>query len=120
MARAASQSAPIKNAIGAVVGTAGNSTTIIASRGDTGAPGAGDSVTRNAIGVTANFRPRIPRANAGEPQAGTLAATGHAMPTVPVINGRGVARPMAGPAMIGGPARNAGALNGSDFHLRHP
>jgi hypothetical protein len=119
-AREMSGAAPIKNAIGAAAGTIGTSTAIVASRGDTSAPGVGDGVARNAIGVTANFRPRIPRANAGVPQPGTLAATSRAMPPVPSINGRGFARPTTGPAMIGGPARTgAGALNGSDFHLRH-
>jgi hypothetical protein len=136
MARTIARTGPVKNAIGSTVpgdavanGTmplgrppangaaVSNATTTLASRGD--ANGLSSGVTRNAIGVTANFRPRIPRANA-ETQAGTLAATDHAMPAGPIINGHGLARPMTGPAMIGGPAHRGGMLSGSDFHLRRP
>jgi len=110
MARSMGRTETPRNAIG-------NSATVVASRGD--AAGLSAGVTRNAIGVTANFRPRIPRADAGGNKIGITAAAGRAMPTAPVINGRGFARPAIGPAMIGGPARASGALSGNDFHLRH-
>lgn len=93
--------------------------TAIASRGDANG---GDGATRNAIGVTANFRPRIPRAAVGEAGPGVLAVAGHDMPHAPIINGRGLVRPLGGPGVIGGPARRAGAgaLSGSDFRLKRP
>ena len=110
IARSIGRAGTTKNAIG-------SSTTVMASRGDTAGLNAG--VTRNAIGVTANFRPRIPRANTGDNKIGVSAVAGSAMPTAPVINGHGFARSTVGPAMIGGPARASGALSGNDFHLRH-
>jgi hypothetical protein len=140
-ARAIDRGEPVKNAIGTTVtsnatpgsalraGSAsgalptgiGTSTTI-ASRGDTNSLNTENGAMRNAIGVTANFRPRIPRAGAGEIKPGTVAVAGHEMPTAPIINGHDLMRPIPGPAVIGGPARRAGAgmLSGSDFHLRHP
>ena len=96
----------------------GSSATVIASRGDMTGPNAGG--TRNALGITANFRPRIPRAGAGDAKAGVTAVAARAMPMAPVINGHDIARSTIGPATIGGPARSsAGMLSGSDFHLRH-
>jgi hypothetical protein len=140
MARAMGGSGPVKNAIGSTVtGNAatngasgsdndlpngavygvGRSTTAMASRGDIN--GQNNGIARSSIGVTANFRPLIPRANAGENKTGAVAVVGHEMPTAPVINGHNYVRPLTGPGMIGGPARNgAGMLNGSDFHLRRP
>jgi hypothetical protein len=142
LARAMSRNETAKNAIGSAVpsnaaaGSAmrtdrnfvnaaavngiGSSGTVVASRGDATGPNAG--VTRNAVGITANFRPRLPRVDAGQNKIGVTATT-HAMPTAPIINGRDlVARSGLGPGMIGGPARrsSAGTLSGSDFHLRHP
>jgi hypothetical protein len=94
----------------------------VASRGDATGPNPGNGVARNAIGVTANFRPLLPRANAGETKTGAVAVAGHEMPNAPIINGHDLSRPVAGPSVIGGPARRGGTgmLNGSDFHLRHP
>jgi hypothetical protein len=94
---------------GVVANGIANSMTTIASRGDANV-NAGNGETRNAIGITANFRPRIPRAAGGEAK------------TAPIVNGRDLIRPLGGPGVIGGPARRAGtgALNGSDFHLRRP
>jgi hypothetical protein len=106
---------------GVVANGIANSMTTIASRGDANV-NAGNGETRNAIGITANFRPRIPRAAGGEAKTGVVAIAGHEMPTAPIINGRDLIRPLGGPGVIGGPARRAGtgALNGSDFHLRRP
>lgn len=140
-ARLAARSQTTKNSIGSSVigiavpnsalrngltnGTAANSVgslmTAIASRGDA-TVNSGDSATRNAIGVTANFRPRIPRVAIGDAKPGMVAVAGHDMPHAPVINGRDLVRPLGGPGVIGGPARRAGAgmLSGSDFHLRRP
>jgi hypothetical protein len=96
----------------------GSAATVVASRGDTTGPNVGG--TRNALGITANFRPRIPRAGAGDAKTGATAIAARAMPTAPVINGHDIARSTIGPAIIGGPARSsAGMLSGSDFHLRH-
>jgi hypothetical protein len=95
----------------------GSSATMVASRGDVTGPNAG--ISRNAIGITANFRPRIPRVNAGSNRIGVTAVASRAMPTAPVINGRGFARSVIGPAMIGGPARASGVLSGNDFRLKH-
>jgi hypothetical protein len=111
LARSIGRTETSKNAIGSAA-------TVLASRGDTTGPNAGS--TRNAIGITANFRPRIPRAEVGGNKIGVTAIAGRAMPTAPVINGHGFARSAIGPAMIGGPARASGGLSGTDFHLRHP
>jgi hypothetical protein len=96
------------------------SPTNIASRGDAAGPNPGNGVARNAIGVTANFRPLLPRANPSETKTGAVAVAGHEMPAAPIINGRDLSRPIAGPSVIGGPARRGGTgmLNGSDFHLK--
>ncbi len=94
---------------GAVYGI-GRATTI-ASRGDVG-------VTRNAVGVTANFRPLIPRA--GSVKADAVAGAEYRVSTAPVISGHDLARPISGSAVIGGPARRSGVLSGSDFRVRHP
>jgi len=111
MARSIGRTETPKNAIG-------SSATALASRGDATGPNAGGA--RNAIGITANFRPRIPRAEVGGNKIGVTAIAVRATPTAPVINGHGFARPAIGPAMIGGPARASGGLSGTDFHLRHP
>jgi hypothetical protein len=110
IARSIGRTGTTKNAIG-------SSATVVASRGDMTGLNAG--VTRNALGITANFRPRIPRANAGDNRLGVTAAAGPAMPTAPIINGHGFGHSAIGPAVIGGPARASGALSGNDFHLRH-
>jgi len=111
LARSIGRTETSKNAIG-------SSATVLASHGDT--TGLNDGVVRNAIGVTANFRPRIPRAHAGDGGIGITAVAGPAMPTAPVINGHGFGHSAIGPAMIGGPARARGGLSGNDFHLRRP
>jgi hypothetical protein len=95
----------------------GSSATAIASRGDVTGLNAG--ISRNALGITSNFRPRIPRAGAGDYRIGITTIASRAVPMAPVINGRGFARSAIGPAMIGGPARASGILSGNDFHLRH-
>jgi hypothetical protein len=106
---------------GAAANSVGSSMTAIASRGNANVD-SGDGATRNAIGVTANFRPRIPHGVIGDAKPGMVAVAGHDMPHAPIINGRDLARPLGGPGVIGGPARRAGAgmLSGSDFHLRRP
>ena len=99
--------------IGTTKNSIGGAAAVVASRGE--ATGLNAGITRNAIGVTTNFRPRISRANAGDNRIGFTAVVGHAMPTAPVINGHGFARSTIGPAMIGGPARASGILSGNDF-----
>lgn len=137
--RAMSQSESVKNAIGSAVGSSviannarrgdndlpngavygvGRSMMNVASRGDLS--NLNNGIVRNSVGVTANFRPLIPRASAGEAKSGVIAAANHEMPTAPVINGRNIERPVANSGVIGGPARRAGILSGSDFGRRHP
>ncbi len=132
IARAMGHSESVKNAVGSAVSSIavangalpggsdlphgavygiGRATMAIASRGDVG-------VTRNAVGVTANFRPLIPRA--GPDRADAVAGAGYRMSTAPVISGHDLARPISGSAVIGGPARRSGVLSGSDFRVRHP
>jgi len=132
---------PVKNAIGSTVtsnaipgsaqraGSASGAaptgigaSTIVVSHGDADSLNSEYGLMRNAVGLTANFRPRIPSPGAGETTPGIVAVVGREMPTARIIDGHGLMRPIAGPAVIGGPARRAGAgmLSGSDFHLRHP
>jgi hypothetical protein len=103
-----------RNAVGNTITTnAGNA-----------AAGAAESVVINAVGMGVRVHPAVsPPAN-GAVGAGARASPGQ-MPAAGVnggaVNGTGMGHVATRAGTIGGPTRNvSGALNGTDFHPRHP
>jgi hypothetical protein len=87
------------------------------------AAGAAESVAINAIGMAVHVHPAVsPPAN-GALGAGATASPGRIPAGVNggAVNGTGMGHVATRAGAIGGPTRNIpGALNGTDFHLRHP
>jgi hypothetical protein len=104
-----------RNAVGNTITTnAGNA-----------AAGAAESVVINAVGMALHVHPAVsPPAN-GAVGTGATAVPGGRTPAAGVnggaVNGTGMGHVATRAGAIGGPARNVpGALNGTDFHPRHP
>jgi hypothetical protein len=114
MARANASGNGPRNAVGSTITT----------NAENAAAGAAKSVVINAIGMAVPAHPGIsPPAN-GAVGAGAVASPGR-MPAAGVnggaVNGTSMGRVAARAGAIGGPTRNVpGALNGTDFHPRHP
>jgi hypothetical protein len=115
MARANASGNGPRNAVGNTITTnAGNA-----------ASGAAESVVINAIGMAVHVHPAVsPPAN-GAVGSGATAVPGGRTPAAGVnggaVNGTGMGHVATRAGAIGGPAKNVpGALNGTDFHTRHP
>jgi hypothetical protein len=114
MARANASGNGSRNAVGNTITTnAGNA-----------AAGSAESVVINAVGMVVHVHPAVsPPANSAV-GAGATASPGR-MPAAGVnggtVNGTGMGHVATRGGAIGGPTRNVpGALNGTDFHPRHP
>ena len=96
---------PVRNAIGIPIGNPGGSPGFLRANTPIGVPKMGGGAGPTNPGVVV-IRPTPPTATANQPHHADLTGTG-------------MVHVGSGPATVGGAARTAGGINGTDFRSRH-